>query len=109
MRRARCRSFPELDWHSEDADTTRACIAICRTCTVRARCALTAIGNQDPWGIWGGLTPDERDALAEAIGVVESRVLPDHGTDSRYANHGCRCSRCRAAHSAYERRRRRLR
>jgi hypothetical protein len=26
-----------------------------------------------------------------------------HGTDSRYNNAGCRCTRCRAAHAAYQR------
>lgn len=27
----------------------------------------------------------------------------DHGTDSTYVNHGCRCDLCRQAHSEYNR------
>lgn len=32
--------------------------------------------------------------------------MTPHGSRTRYSLHGCRCTRCRAAHAEYERRRR---
>ena len=36
--------------------------AICGGCQFRQRCLDTAMLNREEWGIWGGMTPDERDA-----------------------------------------------
>jgi hypothetical protein len=36
--------------------------AICRRCPVARECLAYAIRTNEPWGIWGGLTPDERGA-----------------------------------------------
>lgn len=38
----------------------------CTGCTVRADCLSYALGNPEkaPWGIWGGLTPRERERYA---------------------------------------------
>lgn len=38
--------------------------AICHTCTVRLQCLSTALANDEPFGIWGGLTAAERHAVA---------------------------------------------
>ncbi|MGW5745505.1 WhiB family transcriptional regulator [Amycolatopsis sp. NPDC003861] len=100
---ARCRLYPTLNWHSTASEEAAVCRRICDSCTVRAPCLAEALTERDPWGIWGGLTPDEREQVA---GEEAVRILPTHGTNSRYAKHGCRCSRCRAAHTAYERSRR---
>jgi WhiB family transcriptional regulator, redox-sensing transcriptional regulator len=37
--------------------------AVCATCSVAARCLDWALTNGEPYGIWGGLTPDERARL----------------------------------------------
>src|SRR5699024_1102859 len=35
-------------------------------------------------------------------GYPAPSVLPEHGTNSRYAKHSCRCPECREAHAVYE-------
>lgn len=37
--------------------------AICATCPVRRPCLDWALATAEPYGIWGGFTPDERRAL----------------------------------------------
>ena len=41
----------------------RAAKAICGTCPVRVECADYAIRAREPYGVWGGLTEEEREAL----------------------------------------------
>lgn len=36
---------------------------ICRRCPVRETCLGYALAAREPYGVWGGLTEDERDAL----------------------------------------------
>jgi WhiB family redox-sensing transcriptional regulator len=36
---------------------------ICRRCPVRERCLMFAMNNEIAYGIWGGLTPPERQRL----------------------------------------------
>lgn len=37
--------------------------AICATCPVRKPCAQHALSVREPYGVWGGLTEDERDQI----------------------------------------------
>lgn len=69
-RLARCRDDDELDFYSDQRRNILACKATCAHCPVRLVCALEALRRRDPWGIWGGLTPDERDELAEPDPLV---------------------------------------
>jgi WhiB family redox-sensing transcriptional regulator len=41
----------------------RAAVAVCRTCPVRAECLSHALAVREPYGVWGGLTEDERHHL----------------------------------------------
>jgi WhiB family redox-sensing transcriptional regulator len=41
----------------------RAAKAICATCPVIAQCAAHALAVREPYGVWGGLTEDEREAI----------------------------------------------
>lgn len=36
---------------------------ICRSCPVLETCREHAVGAQEPYGVWGGTTPMERQAL----------------------------------------------
>lgn len=103
-RKAACRDRADLDWHCTDADELAACRVVCADCEVRTPCLALALENDDPWGMWGGLSPDDRERM---MGCDSVRILPAHGTNSRYSKHRCRCSLCRTAHSTYERIRRR--
>ncbi|WP_134727423.1 WhiB family transcriptional regulator [Amycolatopsis nivea] len=104
-RHAACRDRTSLDWHSTNPDEIELCRLICASCTVRTACLREAVEECDAWGVRGGLTPDERELIA---GTAKVRILPSHGTNARYAKHGCRCRTCRHAHSRYERSRRQL-
>ncbi|WP_165913124.1 WhiB family transcriptional regulator [Tamaricihabitans halophyticus] len=105
-RLAACRSDSGLDWYSADPVVQAECVRVCGGCPVRSDCLVEAMSSQDPWGIWGGVTPQQRESLAMRHGLPLPKVLPSHGTNARYAKHGCPCSDCRAAHATYERQRR---
>jgi WhiB family redox-sensing transcriptional regulator len=36
---------------------------ICRACPVLTDCLSWALAARDPYGVWGGLSPEEREAL----------------------------------------------
>jgi hypothetical protein len=44
----------------------RRCRAVCGGCGVRDKCLQEALRHMDPWGIWGGLDPEERNLIFEA-------------------------------------------
>lgn len=52
-------------------------------------------GIDEKWGMWGGLTPQERTALTNDY--PKQSVLQPHGSWIRYRQ-GCRCSSCVQAH-----------
>jgi WhiB family redox-sensing transcriptional regulator len=43
--------------------------AICGQCPVIANCLRDALANNEPFGIWGGMSPDERYRLANNLGA----------------------------------------
>ena len=72
--RAACRDHPDHApdvWHpaasSSDDPEARAAITVCRECPVKAECLEYALAREDAtgtrWGIWGGLTADQRSRL----------------------------------------------
>jgi WhiB family redox-sensing transcriptional regulator len=44
---------------------------ICARCDVRAECLQHALTHHEAYGIWGGLTPNERAALAHGMAAVD--------------------------------------
>ena len=54
--------------HDERGPSGRARVSaakqVCVACTVRAQCLQFALAHAEPHGIWGGLTPQEREQLA---------------------------------------------
>ncbi len=62
-----CRSLPtEMFFHPDGERGPRrkarevAAKAVCATCPVLAQCRAHALAVQEPYGIWGGLTEEER-------------------------------------------------
>lgn len=47
-------------WFPEQGGSTRRARRICRDCAVRAECLQYALDNEEPHGVWGGLSPEER-------------------------------------------------
>src|SRR5437763_17171559 len=89
--RAACKGRLDLDFIDPTPAEAEHCRALCAACPVLERCRAEALATGEPWGIWGGLTADGRAAVAEQTGQPEPAVLPAHGTNTRYAKHGCRC------------------
>jgi WhiB family redox-sensing transcriptional regulator len=46
---------------------------VCMRCPVRAECAAHALAVREPYGVWGGLTEDEREEL---MGRARHRLVP---------------------------------
>jgi WhiB family transcriptional regulator, redox-sensing transcriptional regulator len=46
--------FPEV------GERNPAAKAVCGRCAVRQQCLAVALDNREPYGIWGGLSADER-------------------------------------------------
>jgi WhiB family transcriptional regulator, redox-sensing transcriptional regulator len=61
---AACRGFSELMF---DPRKVEAAKAICAGCPVVERCRLEAIDTMSTFGVWGGLTEQERDHIPEQI------------------------------------------
>ncbi len=54
-------------------------------CPVRAQCAAHALAVREPYGVWGGLTEDEREELmgrARHRLVTASASSGDSGSDT---------------------------
>jgi WhiB family redox-sensing transcriptional regulator len=48
---------------------------VCMRCPVRAECATHALAVREPYGVWGGLTEDERE---EMMGRSRNRIMSAH-------------------------------
>lgn len=97
---ARCNDHPRVSWFPDHHDTAaiRAAKRICEACPVRQQCLEHALRVGERWGIWGGLTTDERHRDRTQL------LTPiAHGTDRGYAAHRRRgdqpCKECRTAHA----------
>ena len=69
MAQGSCRS-PQYsaDWwwpeHTDPDDAASVAISICRYCPVRLSCLQYALEHREVHGIWGGLMPHQRAAMA---------------------------------------------
>lgn len=55
--------FPEGEGDNEDPSIWDQARAICLTCTVSEDCLEHAIREREQWGMWGGKTLKEREAI----------------------------------------------
>jgi len=76
----RCRGLDsDLFFHPDgDRGPTRAAReqsaqAVCATCPVIAQCGAQALASREPYGVWGGLTEGDREAI-----WAGRRPAPDH-------------------------------
>ena len=72
-----CRDLdPEMFFHPDGERGPRrrnrenAAKAVCATCPVIAACRAHALAVQEPYGIWGGLSEDDRAVILERQGVT---------------------------------------
>jgi hypothetical protein len=57
-----CDGLTDL-FFAEDVTSIEAARAICHTCELRARCLARALKRKEPWGVWGGFSTRERNAI----------------------------------------------
>lgn len=75
------RSSPELFFHPEGERgpaarwRERRAVAICQACPVLDACREHALRVGEPYGVWGGMTEEEREA------VRRERATPSHISD----------------------------
>ncbi|HEY0817037.1 MAG TPA: WhiB family transcriptional regulator [Pseudonocardia sp.] len=50
---------------------------VCRTCPVIAECRRHALAVQEPYGVWGGLTVEERSSLLQLSDHAAPHGLPN--------------------------------
>lgn len=98
MEEALCKRIDNSFWYPPvDSPTPEAYYSIgrelCHRCPVWEECLET--GKNEVWGMWGGLTPNER-AVRFSSFSKPSAVRP-HGSWMRYRQ-GCACSDCVDAH-----------
>lgn len=53
---------------------------VCGRCVVRAACAEWALERREPYGVWGGLTEDEREVLLSHAGSQVAAELTAEGS-----------------------------
>lgn len=64
--RAACTERTDLTWFPDAQGTSKsqmAAIEVCRTCPVELDCLRYAVANGENYGIWGGMTTDQRTNL----------------------------------------------
>lgn len=112
---AACRNTRHPDvWYpdKEQIHTIRAAKIVCKQCPVRADCLDAAFDNGEPFGIWGGYTPQEREVIRRNNGIPKRKPpeLWPHGTEAGYKRHRRRgeppCALCvRGSNAAKAKRR----
>ena len=63
MRDALCREHPETEFFVEVGQKTQPAKDVCVGCLVRAECLAYALEEGIAWGVWGGLSRQERSRL----------------------------------------------
>lgn len=76
---------------------------VCAGCEVRTQCLEYAMDNRIAFGVWGGLSWTERNALRrKRVGVRPPQERRPCGTEAAYRRHLRRgespCADCREAH-----------
>ncbi len=74
---------PEVFFHPEGergprkAARDRAARTVCATCPVIAECRRHALAVQEPYGVWGGLTIEDRERVSGRDRLTATYALTD--------------------------------
>lgn len=103
---AACRGLDTSLWfpsEAGDSASNRLAKRICKTCPVQPQCLQFALDNNEPWGVWGGMSARQR--LDFQRRRLRPRSMDSHGTESDYNLHlrlgTVPCAECRRAHAKY--------
>ena len=64
---ARCAGEPTEIFYEVTERNERKAKALCHECPIAGRCLTWAVMTKEPFGIWGGKTPQQRGTLRGAI------------------------------------------
>ena len=91
--------FPVESTHGgKDSPTYITARKICATCPVRITCLTYAVETRQHYGVWGGLTPNERRHLIKGGPIRFDIPADEHGLETTY-NSQCRCFDCVIEHA----------
>ena len=65
--RALCSQTDPEAFFPDKGGSTKAALAVCAGCSVRAECLEFAIANDERFGVWGGTTERERRRLRRCL------------------------------------------
>jgi AraC-like DNA-binding protein len=88
LRRAACRGMDPEAFHPNEGRPDVLVLARCTGCPARLACLALALRAEDPdWrsGWYGGLSPDDRDAVAHTLALRRPEPLPESDRASRAA------------------------
>lgn len=77
--------FPENLSTVMRADATRKALEICERCPVRAECLEQAIQDEEEFGIWGGMTSEQRRALIRRKRRMQMMEARQRWRDKQFA------------------------
>ncbi|MGW1059321.1 WhiB family transcriptional regulator [Micromonospora rubida] len=61
--RANCQGTDTDEFYPEKGGSTLTAKRICARCEVQTECLESAVATREPYGIWGGMSQNERRAL----------------------------------------------
>lgn len=70
---ALCAEVGGDDWFPEKGGPTHAAKNICKRCDVQSECLGWALEHGERFGIWGGLSADERRRLARRLAASRAK------------------------------------
>ena len=65
-----CRTVDPDLWYPENSSPAWEAKRLCRNCPVVTQCLEYALDNKEMFGIWGGLSPRERQRIRRDMGTV---------------------------------------
>jgi WhiB family redox-sensing transcriptional regulator len=63
MRDGLCREHPDVSFYAELGESLEPARAVCGNCLVRDECLDHTLEHQERYGLWGGKSPRERQAM----------------------------------------------
>lgn len=98
--RAACSGHPNPDQWFEDHDTPdrRAAVDVCRGCRVRTECATHAMDAGEEFGVWGGMTPQQRSLLRRQRNMPPILPIPTITVEPLHQREPIRCDKCGTWH-----------
>jgi WhiB family redox-sensing transcriptional regulator len=89
VNRAACRDMPSELFYPAPAEESsargereQAAKCVCASCAVRVECLAYALRANEPLGIWGGMTENERRSVLDESAGLASRTADAHSEPS---------------------------